>query len=128
MVLVDHNISPLFAKPEIFLFKIWICQNISKKVFLKGPQFQAKMPSGSRVFIQREEHKYTLPLRTKETGHKMCIVLVILVSYSVHYDSSLQNATDIISKCDSYFIIKRDKFITRCIRTMSYKIVFQLSK
>ena len=32
-----------------------------------------------------------------------------MFSYLVHYDTSLQNTTDIITKSDSYFIIKCDK-------------------
>ena len=34
---------------------------------------------------------------------------MVAIQYLVHYDSALQNATDIITKCDSYFITKRDK-------------------
>ena len=34
---------------------------------------------------------------------------MVVVSYLVHYDFLLQNATDIITKCDSYFITKWDK-------------------
>ena len=34
---------------------------------------------------------------------------MVIVSYLAHYDTLLQNATDIITKCDSYFITKRDK-------------------
>ena len=33
----------------------------------------------------------------------------VTVVYLVHYDTLLQNATDIITKCDSYFITKYDK-------------------
>ena len=33
----------------------------------------------------------------------------VTVSYLIHYDSLLQNATDIITKSDSYFITKRDR-------------------
>ena len=64
--------------------------------------------------------------------------IVIMVSYSVHYDTLVQNATDIITKCESYFITKCDKsllqnaspfllqnttllqnamFITKCVST-----------
>ena len=31
------------------------------------------------------------------------------VSYFIYYDTSLQNVTDIIPKCDSYFLTKCDK-------------------
>ena len=33
----------------------------------------------------------------------------VTVSYLIHYDSLLQNATDIITKCNSYFITKCDR-------------------
>ena len=29
---------------------------------------------------------------------------MVAVSYLVHYDNLLQNATDIITKCDSFFV------------------------
>ena len=32
-----------------------------------------------------------------------------MVPYLIHYDSLLQNATNIITKCDSYFIRKCDR-------------------
>ena len=51
----------------------------------------------------------------KDIGHIMSIGNLILgvnsvtVSYLTHYDSLLQNATDIITKCDGYFITKCDR-------------------
>ena len=58
----------------------------------------------------------------RDIGHIMSIENLILgantimVSYLIHYDSLLQNATDIIRKCDSCFIIKCDKkFITKSV-------------
>ena len=66
--------------------------------------------------------KYTpasLPLSKekglKDIGHSMNIGKLILgvnsvsVSHLIHYDSLLQNVTDIITKCDSYFITKYDR-------------------
>ena len=50
-----------------------------------------------------------------DIGHSMNIGSLILgvsgvmVSYLIHYGSLLQNATDIITKCDSYFITKCDR-------------------
>ena len=48
-------------------------------------------------------------------------VTSVAVSYLILYDSLLQNATDIIAKCDSYFIAKCDRsllqnatVITKC--------------
>ena len=74
-------------------------------------------------------------------GHSMSIGNLILrvnrvtVSYLIHYDSLLQNATDIITKWDSYFITKCvrffikncDNFITKCdsyykLRRFYYKM------
>ena len=34
---------------------------------------------------------------------------MVIVSYLAHYHTLLQNATDVITKCDSYFIIKCGK-------------------
>ena len=33
----------------------------------------------------------------------------VTVSYSIHYDSLLKNATDIITKCGHYFITKCER-------------------
>ena len=35
--------------------------------------------------------------------------IVVVVSYLVHYDTLLQNATDITTKCNSYFIANCEK-------------------
>ena len=45
----------------------------------------------------------------------------------IHYDSLSQNATDIITKYDSYFITKYDSFLTKCysyykVRLFYYKM------
>ena len=51
----------------------------------------------------------------KHIGHIMIIENQILgvnsamVSYLIRYDTLLQNATNIITKCDSYFITKCDR-------------------
>ena len=42
-------------------------------------------------------------------GNLILGVNSITVSYLIHYDSLLQNATDINTKCDSYFITKCDR-------------------
>ena len=39
-------------------------------------------------------------------GNLILVVNSVTVSYLIHYGSLLQNATDIITKCDSYFITK----------------------
>ena len=89
-------------------------------------KFQVKMPSCSGVCVQVEWQKYTLPspLLSKDEGlrdigHSINIGNLILsvtsvtVSYLIHYDSLLQNATDIITKCDSYFITKCDRSLSQ---------------
>ena len=51
----------------------------------------------------------------KNIGHSMSIrnlifgVNSVTVSYLIRYDSLLQNATDVITKCDSCFITKCDR-------------------
>ena len=37
------------------------------------------------------------------------VVNSVTVSYLIRYDSLLQNETNVITKCDSYFIIKYDR-------------------
>ena len=77
-------------------------------------------------------HPFSLPFSEDEglrdIGHSMSIGNLILgvnsvtLSYLIHYDSLLQNATDIIAKCGSYFITNCDRsllqntssFITSC--------------
>ena len=39
------------------------------------------------------------------------MLVVLTVSYLIRYNSLLQNAIDIITKCDSYFIIKCDRIV-----------------
>ena len=52
----------------------------------------------------------------------------------MHYDTLLQNATDIVTKCDSYFITKRNRsFFTTgadwdsrgCVITQTHSRAFQ---
>ena len=90
-----------------------MCQNVSNEVLLGWFKFKAKIPSRSRVCVQWEWQKYTPPSsplskdgRLRDIGHSRSIGNLILgvsrvtVSYLIHYDSLLQNATDIITKCD----------------------------
>ena len=73
-----------------------MCQNVFNEVLSVWFKFQAKTP--------KEE--------LKDIGNSMNIGNLILgvnsvtVSYLIRYDSLLQNVTDIIAKCDSYFITK----------------------
>ena len=55
----------------------------------------------------------TLPLMAKGLGifrqYEHCPGHTVL--YLIHYDTLLQNATEIVVKCDSYFITKCDKIL-----------------
>ena len=97
-------------------------RNVNNEVLLALFKFQAKIPSCSGVCVQGEWHKYTPPSSPlskdeglKNIGHSMSIrnlifgVSSVTVSDLIPYDSLLQNATDVITKCDSYFITKRDR-------------------
>ena len=42
-------------------------------------------------------------------GNLILGVNSVTVSYLIHYDTLLQNATDVITKCNSYFIKKCDR-------------------
>ena len=47
---------------------------------------------------------------------------VLTVSYLVHYNTLLQNAADIIAKCDSYLIAKCDKSYDKMCQMFYYKM------
>ena len=47
---------------------------------------------------------------------------VLTVSYLVHYNTLLQNAADIIAKCDSYLIAKCDKSYDKMRQMFYYKM------
>ena len=82
-----------------------------------------KIPCPSGICIQGERQKYTsrFPPTSKDEGlkdigHSMSIENLILavkclLSYLIHYDSLLWNATYIITICDNYFI-------TNCNRSL----------
>ena len=108
------------VKDWYFRFQTWLCQSF--EVLLAWFKFQAKIPGRSGVCVQGEWQKYTPPSPPlskdeglKNIGHSMSIrnlifgVNSVTVSYLIHYDSLLQNATNIITKCDSYFIRKCDR-------------------
>ena len=64
----------------------------------------------------------------RDIGQSMSIrnlllgVSSVTVSYLIHYDSLLQNATDIITKCDSYFITKCDRSLLQNASGFSLQI------
>ena len=98
-------------------------QKVSKKVLFKGPKFQTKNPSCQEDLVYRDRQKYTIPLRRKDLGtlrikrtqyqaqrNLVLVVIVVVMSYLVHYNTLLQNATDPIINCDSFFITKFDSY------------------
>ena len=107
----------IIVKGRCFRFQTWVCQKASNEIFLAMFKFQAKISGRSGVCIQGMWQKYSCPSTLlskdeglKDIGHSMSIGNLILVinsvtvSYLIRYDSLLQNATDIITKCESYFI------------------------
>ena len=42
-------------------------------------------------------------------GNVILGVNSVTISYLSHYDTSLQNAANIMTKCDSYFIVNSDR-------------------
>ena len=94
-------------------------QNVYSEVFLQSSNFRRKLQAVLEyTFRERKKILPRSPLLSKDKGlkdigHIMSIRNLILcvnsvtVSYLVHYDCTLlQNATDLITKCDSYFITK----------------------
>ena len=49
--------------------------------------------------------------RLRDVQHSMSMVLDTRFRIFIHYDSLLQNATNIITICDSYFIRKCDRIL-----------------
>ena len=109
-------------KVRYLRFQTWVCQNVSNKVLLAWSKFQAKLPSCSGVCVQGEWQKCSSPSPPlpkddgiRDTGYCSSIRNLILgvnsvtVLYSIHYESLLQNATDIITLCESYFVTKSDR-------------------
>ena len=93
-------------------------QNVSNEVLLAWFKYQTKIPNGFGVYVQGEWQKYTTPslrfskderLRDMSIGNLILGVNSVTVSYLIHYDSLLQNATDIITVCNNYFITKCDR-------------------
>ena len=123
------------SKSDISDFKIECVKNVSNEVLLAWFKFQAKIPSYSGVCIQGERQKYTPPSAQpskveglRDIGHSISIGNVILgvnsvtASYLTHYNSLLQNSTDNITKCDSYFIIKCGRSLLQNATGFYYKM------
>ena len=52
----------------------------------------------------------------------------VTVSYLIHYDSLLQNATDVITTCSSYFITKMRQIFYYKMRRLLQIATVQLNK
>ena len=104
-----------------------MCKNVPDEILLVWFKFKTKISSCSGLCVQGEWQRHTpsSPLLSKDEGlkdigHSMNIGKLILgvnsvtVSYLIRYDSLLQNATDIITKCDRFVITNCDSFIIKC--------------
>ena len=104
-----------------------MCKNVPDEILLVWFKFKTKISSCSGLYVQGEWQRHTpsSPLLSKDEGlkdigHSMNIGKLILgvnsvtVSYLIRYDSLLQNATDIITKCDRFVITNCDSFIIKC--------------
>ena len=105
-------------KDGYFRIQTWVCQNVSNEILLAWFKFQIKTPSRSGVCNQEKWQKYTHPspllskdkrLRNMNIGNLILVANSVTIPYLIHYDSLLQNATDITAKGDSYFITKCDR-------------------
>ena len=109
------------VKGRYFRFQNWVYQNVSNEVLSGWFKFQSKIPTRS-VVLRKSDLNTSVPTTLlskdeglKDIGHNMNIWNLILVvnsvtvSYLICYNSLLQNATDVITKCDSYFITKCDR-------------------
>ena len=56
------------------------------------------------------------------TGNLILVVNSVTVSYLICYNSLLQNATDVITKCDSYFFSKCDRSLLQNASAFYYKM------
>ena len=94
-------------------------QNVNSQVLVAWMKYEALIPSRSGVWVQGEWQKYTLPSPPffkeeglKNIGHSISIrnlifsVNSVTVSDLICYDNVLQNATDVITKYNSYFVTK----------------------
>ena len=93
-------------------------------------KLQTKIPSRSGVYVQGEWQKDTPPTpllskekRVKNIQYNMSIrnlifcINSVTVSYLIRSDSLLKNATEVIKKCESYFITKCNRSLlvyTKC--------------
>ena len=66
-------------------------------------------PSSKKERPRHISNNMSMKLNTREFWES----IVVVVSYIVHYNTLLQNATDIITKCNSFFITKCDKSLLK---------------
>ena len=100
-----------------------------------GSYFRGKFQGPLQYYFRENYKRYTLPSTPlskdkglKYIGHNISIGNRILgvnsatVSYLICVDSLLHNATDIIAKCDSYFITKGSRSLLQNSSSFFYKI------
>ena len=96
-----------------------------------GSNFRRKLPTFLEYAFRESDKNTPLPpflSWLKNIGYSMSIKNLILgvssvtVSCLIRYDSLLQNVTDVITKCDSYFITKRDRSLLQNASGFYYKM------
>ena len=109
------------VKDRCFRFQNWVYQNVSNEALSAWFKLQAKIPTCSEVLRKSDWNTPVSPTplfkdkglkdirHNMSTGNLILVVNSVTVSYLICYNSLLQNATDVITKCDSYFITKCDR-------------------
>ena len=116
------------VKDRYFRFQTWEWQNVSDEVLLAWLKFQTKVAGRSGVYVQGDWEKNTpsSPSLSKDRGNLILGVNSVTVSYLMHYDSLLQNATDIITKCDSYFITKCNRSLLQNASVFLWQFYYKM--
>ena len=122
------------VKDRCFRFQNWVYQNVSNEALSAWFKLQAKIPTCSEVLRKSDWNTPVSPTplfkdkglkdirHNMSTGNLILVVNSVTVSYLICYNSLLQNATDVITKCDSYFFSKCDRSLLQNASTFYYKM------
>ena len=122
------------SKADISDFKLECTKMFLMKCCYHGLNFIRKFQTVLKyTFIESDKNTPPSPLLSKDEGlrdigHNISIRNLILVassvtvSYLIHHDSLLQNATDIITKSDSYLITKCGRSYYKMRQDFYYKL------
>ena len=122
------------VKDRCFRFQNWVYQNVSNEALSAWFKLQAKIPTCSEVLRKSDWNTPVSPTplfkdkglkdirHNMSTGNLILVVNSVTVSYLICYNSLLQNATDVITKCDSYFFSKCDRSLLQNASAFYYKM------